>query len=220
MKLKICGLFRDEDIDSVNEARPDYAGFVFAESRRKVTPERAAAMRRRLAEGIVPVGVFVDAPVREIAALYLDGVISAIQLHGAEDAAYIGLLRAACGDEALPVIKAVRLGEGEARVFPANADYCLFDSGAGSGKPFNWNLLRRTTGRLIADQGVETGPPPSFPFFGKPWFLAGGVGPDNIEQAAALEPYAVDISSGAETIGIKDRDKIVYLARIVRKTHE
>jgi phosphoribosylanthranilate isomerase len=236
VKIKICGLFRDEDIDYVNEARPDYAGFVFAESRRKVTPERAAALRKRLAGGIVPVGVFVDAPAPEIAALYRGGVISAVQLHGTEDAAYIDRLRAACGGEGLPVIKAVKFGDEKTngRTFPANADYCLFDSGAGSGKTFDWNRLRqggsgnraavgarggRTGGRQLRNQGAETGPPP--PIFGKPWFLAGGVGPDNIEQAIALGPYAVDVSSGAETDGIKDRDKIVHLVHIAKgRTHE
>ena len=85
MKIKICGLFRSEDIDYVNEARPDYVGFVFAESRRQVSPEQAANLRSRLANGIVPVGVFVNAPAANIAALYRDGVISIAQLHGAED---------------------------------------------------------------------------------------------------------------------------------------
>jgi phosphoribosylanthranilate isomerase len=209
VKIKICGLFREEDIDYVNEARPDYIGFVFAESRRKVTPDRAAALRRRLAADIVPVGVFVDAPAGEIAALYRSGVISAVQLHGAEDAQYIDLLRAACGEMALPVIKAVRFGEEgtkSGRTFPVNADYCLADNGAGGGKTFGWNSLRRGN----AKNGSRS-------LFGKPWFLAGGIGLDNIEQAMALGPYALDVSSGAETDGVKDRNKIMRLTHIAKK---
>jgi phosphoribosylanthranilate isomerase len=84
-KIKICGLVREDDIAYVNEARPDYAGFVFAKSRRQVTTAHAAKLRERLAEGIVPVGVFVDAPPEDIGILYREGVIAIAQLHGHED---------------------------------------------------------------------------------------------------------------------------------------
>ncbi|MDR0599528.1 MAG: phosphoribosylanthranilate isomerase [Treponema sp.] len=219
MKIKICGLFREEDIDYVNEAGPDYIGFVFAQSRRRVSPETAARLRRRLAGGIIPVGVFVDAPVEYAAALYREGVIAAAQLHGGEDGAYIERLRGAAKGP-IPVIRAIQSAEWErlaaAAKSPgpgggpgeipdrglAGADYCLIDSGAGSGKTFDWAALE---GANVA--GVT----------GKPWFLAGGVGLDNIERALALKPQGIDISSGAETEGIKDREKIVALTARVRK---
>ena len=199
MKIKICGLFREQDIDYVNEARPDYAGFVFAESKRKVSPEFAARLRRRLSDEIVSVGVFVNAPIADIAALYRENVIAIAQLHGTEDDEYIARLKAAGGGKPIEVIKAVKSAELEQNApLAAEADYYLIDSGAGSGKPFNWELLNSLK-------------------FKKPWFLAGGLGLDNIERAMAFNPRALDISSGAETDGIKDREKIVQLVSIVRK---
>jgi phosphoribosylanthranilate isomerase len=202
MNIKICGLFREQDIDYVNEARPDYAGFVFAESRRKISPSFAAGLRRRLLNDIIPVGVFVNAPVADIAALYRDNVIAIAQLHGTEDDEYIMRLKEASasgGGKAVDVIKTIRSAELEQTApLAEDADYYLIDSGAGSGKPFNWELLN------------------SFKF-NKPWFLAGGLGLDNIERAMALNPFALDVSSGAETDGIKNREKIVQLVLIARK---
>jgi phosphoribosylanthranilate isomerase len=145
-KIKICGLFREADIEFANEAEPDFIGFVFAESRRRVSPGQAARLRSRLREGIIPVGVFVNAPAEEIAALYRDGLIAMAQLHGKEDAAYIRRLKtlsAAGGQSSIPVIKALRITgpiEAAALENPA-ADYLLLDSGSGSGQPFDWALL-------------------------------------------------------------------------------
>jgi phosphoribosylanthranilate isomerase len=205
VKIKICGLFRDADIDYVNEARPDYIGFVFAESRRRVSPEQAAGLRRRLSGDIVPVGVFVNAPIADIAALYRGGVISIAQLHGEEDGAYIDRLRkasAAGGLPPVPVIKAIKSGELESGgTMAPNADYYLFDSGAGSGMTFDWSVL-------------------NFPGMPQtPWFLAGGIGADNIEKAITFKPFGIDISSGAETGGVKDKEKILQLTAMVRKAN-
>ena len=114
-KIKICGLFREADMDFANEAGPDFTGFVFAESRRRVSPVQAARLRSRLREGIIPVGVFVDSPAEEIAALYRDGLIGMAQLHGGEDAAYIRRLKtlsASGGAAPVPVIKVLRIGGG------------------------------------------------------------------------------------------------------------
>ena len=199
MNIKICGIFRDEDIDYINEARPDYIGFVFAKSRREVSPGQAARLRQRLTEGIAVVGVFVNASVEDIAALYRDGVISLAQLHGTEDEAYIGRLKEESGSAPIPVIKVFRSEELEWEIpVTKGADYYLIDSGAGSGKPFNWGLLNSLK--------IE-----------KPWFLAGGINMDNIEKAMAFNPFAIDVSSGAETSGVKDRNKIVQLTAIIRK---
>jgi len=207
MKIKICGLFREQDIDFVNEARPDYAGFVFAESKRKVSPALATDLRRRLLDEIIPVGVFVNAPVADIAALYRENVISIAQLHGAEDGEYITRLKEAStvgGEKPVEVIKTVKSAELEKNApIAAGADFYLIDSGAGSGKAFNWELLNSPRVEAIN---------------AKPWFLAGGVDIGNIEQALSYAPYALDVSSGAETDGIKDRAKIVQLVSIVRGT--
>jgi phosphoribosylanthranilate isomerase len=211
MKIKICGVFREEDIDYINEARPDYTGLVFAESRRKVTPAQAAKLRSRMAEGIAAVGVFVDASIEDIIGLYRGGIISLVQLHGTEDNTYIERLKETCND--VTVIKVIKSKELEQIAKPdANeaiapgADYYLIDSGAGSGKTFDWELLRPETPCASWLQSS-----------GKNWFLAGGITVENIEQAMALNPFAVDISGGAETNGIKDRHKIVQLTAMVRK---
>jgi phosphoribosylanthranilate isomerase len=204
MRIKICGLFRDEDIDYANEACPDFIGFVFAQSRRKISPAQAGRMRGRLEAGIVPVGVFVNAPIADITALYRGGVIAIAQLHGNEDAHYIDRLKtetAAAGQNPIQVIKMILAAELETgKPIHQNADYYLIDSGAGSGKTFAWNILNAQRSRLR-----------------KPVFLAGGIRLDNIEEAMPLNPFAIDISSGAETDGVKDRKKIIRLTEIVRK---
>jgi len=215
MRIKICGLFRDEDIDFVNEAQPDYAGFVFAQSKRQVSPVLAQYLRFRLVDCIIPVGVFVNAPLADIAALYQNGVISIAQLHGDEDESYISALKKASGNRPISIIKTINISaankEKPARTKEKvrddsrlnsfkniSADYILIDSGAGSGKTFNWDSLNSVK-------------------FPKPWFLAGGINMNNIEKAKTQKPFAVDISSGAESDGIKDRKKILYLVSSVRQ---
>jgi len=209
MRIKICGLFRERDIDYVNEARPDYIGFVFAESKRQVSPAFAAQLRRRLSDEIIPVGVFVNAPIGDIAGLYHENTIAIAQLHGTEDDEYIARLKeasAADGKAPIPVIKTVIIPAVYDNFFCTLSnliDYFLVDSGAGSGKAFNWKLLN--SAGMNAHKGT------------KPWFLAGGIDPGNIEQAMVFNPYALDVSSGAETEGVKDREKIVQLVSLVRK---
>ena len=204
MRIKICGLFREQDIEFVNEAHPDYAGFVFAESKRQVSPVLAQYLRFRLAGDIVPVGVFVNAPINDIVTLFHNGAISIAQLHGDEDEGYIMRLKevtAANGRESIQVIKTIKLGtekNSPSQFLIPSIDYHLIDSGAGSGKTFNWELLKK--------QKIE-----------KPWFLAGGINIGNIKQAMALNPFAIDVSSGAETDGIKDRKKILQLTAMARK---
>ena len=167
MKIKICGIFREEDITYINEAKPDFAGFVFAQSRRQVSAATAAGLRRLMAEGIIPVGVFVNAPPEIIISLYRDRVISLAQLHGNESDEYIIQLKegSVCGNFPLPVpvIKTIKSDELERGApLTAQADYILIDSGAGSGKIFNWNLLRSQRFKI-------------------PWFLAGGISLENID---------------------------------------
>ncbi len=193
-KLKICGLSRAADIDYVNEAKPDYIGFAFAKSRRQVNPALARTLRERLDSGITPVGVFVNAPQAEIIQLYRENIISIAQLHGGESRAYIESLK----KKGIPVIKAVRVESGADILahMDSPADYLLLDNGAGgTGMAFDWNLLSACT---------------------RPYFLAGGVNLSNISDALKIHPYCVDVSSGAETDGVKDGEKIHLLAKAIR----
>ncbi len=196
-KIKICGLSRPEDIDAVNKALPDYIGFVFAESRRRVDTTTAAALRKRLDTRIKAVGVFVNEAVEVVAEIYKSGAIDIAQLHGDEDAGYIRRLKDIC---ACPVIKAVGVGE-TLPPLPEGADYPLFDtlsvSRGGTGRAFDWSVLD-SLGEL-------------------PYFLAGGLSAHNIADAIRqLRLYCVDISSGVETNGVKDERKIEEIVRIVR----
>ena len=195
-KIKLCGLSRECDIMAANELRPEYIGFVFApKSRRYVSAEKAARLKGLLDRDITAVGVFVNEAPEVIAGLLDSGVIQLAQLHGTENDAYIMALRAMTGK---PVIKAfsIRTEADAARAEQSSADFILLDAGAGTGTVFDWRLI----------QGVK-----------RPYFLAGGLGPENVAQAIeALGPYGVDVSSGIETNGEKDKQKMaafMYAAR-------
>lgn len=188
---------RVEDALAVNEASPDYAGLIFAESRRRVSLEMAERIRNTLRSDIPVVGVFVDASEAEIAAVVDRGLVDMIQLHGGEDEDFI---RAVKQRFSLPVIKAVRVRE-SADVLKYDggcADYLLLDNGKGTGRRFDW--------RFISPAAIK-----------KPWFFAGGIGEENLIAAARYHPFALDVSSGVETDGKKDRDKIIRLVREVRE---
>ncbi len=196
MKIKICGLRREEDVDYANQVLPDYAGFILAEGfRRQISREQARSLKQRLSDRIKAVGVFVNNPVEEIISYLEEGIIDMAQLHGEENEEDIRYIQAVT---AKPVIKAVKADNRyivEAWL-DSSADYLLFDSGTGTGKSFDW--------RLLAD--VE-----------RDYFLAGGLNPDNIEKAVLqLAPYAIDISSGVETDGVKDLEKMKAAVNKVR----
>lgn len=196
-KIKLCGLSRPCDIEAANELRPEYIGFVFAKnSRRYVTPPKARELKRLLAPGILAVGVFVDEQPRNIAKLLEDGVVDIAQLHGSEDEDDIRRLRQLADK---PIIRAFRI-ETPADVQCAeqsSADYVLLDAGAGTGRVFDWNLIKSVR---------------------RPYFLAGGLAPDNVGEAIrTLHPFAVDVSSGIETDGRKDKAKMAAFAAAVRK---
>ena len=198
-KIKICGLSRPQDIRYVNEARPDWCGFIidFPKSHRSVTPDQIRSLRASLDPEVVPVGVFVDRPVEEVAALLTDGTIQVAQLHGREDAAYIAALRAlAPGKEIWKAFK-IRSPEDLAAAAASPADRVLLDNGYGTGETFDWALAGGAA---------------------RPFLLAGGLTPANIPAAIAqLHPYGLDLSSGVETDKKKDRDKILAAVAAARK---
>ena len=196
-KIKLCGLSRPQDIQAANGLLPDYIGFVFApKSRRYVTPKQAAQLRGLLDPGITAVGVFVNEAPKAVAELLDRGVIDIAQLHGTEDEEYISALRALTDR---PLIKAFRIDSEQDILAAQNstADYILLDSGdGGTGTCFDWSLIRRLE---------------------RPYFLAGGLRVDNVGDAvAALDPYAVDVSSGIETGGVKDTNKMIEFVHAVR----
>jgi len=197
VRIKLCGLMREEDIEAVNEVRPDFAGFILAEGRRRsLSPERVAALRVRLAPGILAVGVFLDqAPDFICRAADLAG-LDLIQLHGCESEETIREVQRMSGR---PVIKAFRIdGPADiARAAASGADCVLLDSGAGgTGSAFDQALAATLT---------------------RPYFLAGGLDAGNVAQSVRrLRPFAVDVSSGIETAGAKDRTKMKAFAQAAR----
>ena len=190
VKIKICGLKRLEDIEIVNRHKPDYIGFVFADSKRKVSHDLARQMKENLDSNIVSVGVFVDASADEILGLFDDGTIDIAQLHGSESEEFIKNLKDKT-DNQLKIINAIEMNEGiDLKKYDnSEADYLLLDSCKGSGKTFDWKLIRKD--------------------LKKEFFLAGGLTSSNISQAIEeFKPYAVDLSSSLETDGFKDENKI------------
>lgn len=198
-KLKICGLTCEADVAEVNEVKPDFAGFVIEVPgrRRSVTPEQVKVLVKGLNEETLPIGVFVDAPPELPVSLLRDGTLWAAQLHGNEDEDYIEKIQNMTGK---PVIKAfsIKTPEDVKRALRSPADYILLDQGAGgTGETFDWDLV----------------PPVKRPFF-----LAGGLAPENLRTAIAkLHPWAVDISSSLETDGKKDPAKIRQLSKMLKQ---
>jgi len=199
-KIKICGLTRQSDIEAVNIGKPDYIGFVFAKSRRQINAEQARQLKQLLSPSIQAVGVFVNEPIEHIIRLCRSNIIDIIQLHGEEDNEYIKKLK-----EHVPnkIIKAVRVKEYK-DVEKANefaSEYLLFDAYhkdqyGGTGETFDWNLISKID---------------------KPYFLAGGIHAGNVLEALRLcNPYGIDVSSGVETNGYKDPQKIFYMIDKIR----
>lgn len=196
-RIKLCGLRRTCDIIAANRLKPEYIGFVFAtKSRRYVTYDKAFELKGLLHADIKSVGVFVNETPDTVAKILKSGVIDIAQLHGNETEDYIKVLRALTDK---PLIKAYKV-ETENDVSAAensSADYILLDSGSGTGKTFDWELIEKIK---------------------RPYFLAGGLCVDNVEEAVkTLNPFAVDVSSGIETNGYKDKNKMAEFVAAVRK---
>jgi phosphoribosylanthranilate isomerase len=200
-KIKICGLTKAADIEYVNELSPDYIGFVFAKSSRRIDIDTAKALSSRLSAQIKPVGVFVNADIPFITKLVFGKTIRLVQLHGDENESYISALKKLIE---VPIIKAVRV-KNPAEILKAQklpCDFLLLDTYVenqigGSGKAFDHSII---------------------PALEKPFFLAGGLNPQNVKKAMEISsPYAVDVSSGVEESGIKSRRLMKEFIDIIRE---
>jgi len=188
-KIKLCGLMRPCDIEAANALRPAYIGFVFAPGRRRyIPPEQAAELKKLLCPDIQAVGVFVREEPETVANLLNRGIIDLAQLHGGESADDIRRLRQLTDKELIQAFR-VDTEEDIRRAERSLADHILLDSGkGGTGRSFHWELLREME---------------------RPYFLAGGLTPENVGHAVrTLSPYGVDVSSGIETDGKKDKEKM------------
>lgn len=182
-KVKICGLSTVEAVETAVLAGADYIGFVFAESKRQVSLEQAQELAKRVTGKTKIVGVFVSPSLEDLEQAIGQVSLDMVQIHGTFDEALIPLI-------SVPVIRAIQLSDQEAQV-SSQADYLLFDAPvAGSGQTFDWDLLK--------DQKIQ-----------QDFFIAGGLTVDNVRQAReTFQPYALDVSSGVETDGHKDIEKI------------
>ncbi|HHX69616.1 MAG: phosphoribosylanthranilate isomerase [Miniphocaeibacter sp.] len=192
-KVKICGIRSLNDVEIVNELKPDYIGFVFAKSKRQITPLLAKELKSFLNKDIKVVGVFVNEKIETIENICKQKLIDIIQLHGEEDKIYINQLKKKCENK---IIKAINLNS-ENVYMDYDVDYLLFDNGkGGTGEKFNWELIPRVN---------------------KPFFLAGGLTPFNVVNGVnTVKPYGVDASTGVELRGSKNRYKIKEFIRRVR----
>lgn len=198
-KVKICGITCENDIRILNLYLPDYAGFVFAESKRKITLQKAKSLISDLNPLVRRVGVFVNMESGRISEIAGIAGLDAIQLHGDETQDYIDRLKLNL-DGKIQIWKAIRIsGEkslGEMAMY--NLDFFLADTyvkgiPGGSGKSFEWKLLQRKDENHRKDNII----------------LAGGLTPDNVIEAISIaRPYGVDVSSGVESEGKKD-EKLV-----------
>lgn len=188
-QFKACGMSRAEDIAAVNKVHPDMCGFIIEvpTSTRTIDAKKASDLIAGLDPSIFAVGVFVDAPLERITTLIDTGIFDAIQLHGHESDSYLSALKEKSN---IPLIQAFRVKDEHdlERAQNSKADMVLLDSGAGSGKRFDWSLVKDIT---------------------RPFILAGGLNPQNVAQAlSCLHPWGVDMSSGLETEKHKDPLKL------------
>lgn len=198
IKIKLCGLTRPSDIETANLLHPDYVGFVFAKkSRRYVSPERVKTLKKLLHPDILAVGVFVDEEPEAVATWLSSGIVDVAQLHGGEDEAYIKKLRELTDR---PIIKAFSVKETHdiEKANDSMADFVLLDAGdGGTGSAFDRELLA----------GMN-----------RPYILAGGLDADTAAEAVRRwRPYAVDVSTGIETDGLKDAEKMQAFVKNVRE---
>ena len=207
-KVKMCGISKVETIPAVVEAKPDYMGLVFAPSKRQVTVEQAKtlveALHKQCKEqndtvSIKTVGVFVNETIDNLVTIANEVNLDVVQLHGDEDEAFIQSLKERTNVEVWKAIQIRSAADAEAWI-DSSADMLLFDAyhkdeRGGTGDVFDWSCL-------------DT--------FERPFMLAGGIDSTNVARAIrTVRPYGIDISSGIETNGVKDDEKITAFTKIV-----
>ena len=203
-KVKICGLSTMQAIEAVNELMPNYVGFVFAKSIRQINQVTAKKLKEALDERIKAVGVFVNEDIDKIVSICEENIIDIVQIHGDEDESYLKELKLKTNK---PLIRAFRIKSEDDILLAQNscADYILLDSFmegsyGGSGHSFPWEMAKKLT---------------------REYFLAGGLHAENIQEAVeTCQPYCVDVSSGVETNGKKDRDKIRDVLALAMKSQD
>ena len=215
-KVKMCGISKVETIPAVVEAKPDYMGLVFAPSKRQVTVDQAKTLVEELHRGyaqkygsdtehdkndtIKTVGVFVNETVDNLVTIANEANLDAVQLHGDEDEAFIQSLKERTNVEVWKAVQ-IRSAADVEKWIDSSADMLLFDAyhkdeRGGTGEVFDWSSLDA---------------------FERPFMLAGGIDSTNVARAIrTVRPYGIDISSGIETNGVKDDEKITAFTKIVK----
>ena len=208
-KVKMCGISKVETIPAVVEAKPDYMGLVFASSKRQVTVEQAKTLVEALHKqckaqndtvSIKTVGVFVNETLDNLVTIADEANLDAVQLHGDEDEAFIQSLKERTNVEVWKAVQIRSAADAEAWI-DSSADMLLFDAyhkdeRGGTGEVFDWSCLDA---------------------FERPFMLAGGIDSTNVARAIrTVRPYGIDISSGIETNGVKDDEKITAFTKIVK----
>ena len=215
-KVKMCGISQIETIPAVVEAKPDYMGLVFAPSKRQVTVAQAKTLVEELHkeyakkyssnteqdkdDTIKTVGVFVNETVDNLVTIANEANLDAVQLHGDEDEAFIQSLKERTNVEVWKAVQIQSAADAEAWI-DSSADMLLFDAyhkdeRGGTGEVFDWSCLDA---------------------FERPFMLAGGIDCTNVARAIrTVRPYGIDISSGIETNGEKDDEKITAFTKIVK----
>ena len=215
-KVKMCGISKVETIPAVVEAKPDYMGLVFAPSKRQVTVDQAKILVEELHRGyakkygsdtehdkngtIKTVGVFVNETVENLVTIANEANLDAVQLHGDEDEAFIQSLKERTNVEVWKAVQ-IRSAADVEKWIDSSADMLLFDAyhkdeRGGTGEVFDWSSLDA---------------------FERPFMLAGGIDSTNVARAIrTVRPYGIDISSGIETNGVKDDEKITAFTKIVK----
>jgi phosphoribosylanthranilate isomerase len=191
VKVKICGNRTAKDIEYLNELKPDYAGFILtAGFGRSIGKDTALVLTKALSDDIKTVGVFVDETADTVNTLARELKLDYVQLHGNESPGE-------CEKIVFPVIKALKPDSfGRVREYENTVEFFLFDAGYGDGAAFDRSLVPETV---------------------KPFFLAGGLNAENVTQAISeTNPFAADVSSGVETDGAKDYNKIKKFINTVR----
>lgn len=200
VKIKLCGIRTANDVHLINEAQPDFCGFIveFPKSFRSVSESELRNLAAQVSPEINKVGVFVNAPQDLVIRLLQENVIDLAQLHGQEDNVYIEEIKSKTGKQ---VIKAfsIKTKEDVQKALESPADYILLDQGGGgTGQTFDWSLI---------------------PPINRPWFLAGGLNTDNLHTAIEdLHPWGIDLSSSLETNKKKDPAKIKRIMELIHHT--